>query len=420
MKKRLAFHATRLRERLWTKPLVYCLAAVLAAFVARLADAVAVSLPIPTVSPETIEKLLTIISSTMLAVATFAVGSMVSAYASASRTATPRAFAVVLADDTSQTALSSFIGAFIFSIVAIIAVKTDFYGVNGHFLLFVLTLAIFAWVVLTFVRWVDTIARLGRLGPTIDKVEAAAHRSIERRRQAPRLGGVAPDGDGPATAPAVHAARIGYVQYIDMDALQAEAEAMEATVRVDALPGSFLSPDKPLAHITTARRAPSEDERSRLAAAFVIGDDRTFDEDPRFGLIVLSEIAARALSPAVNDHGTAIVIVGRLVRLFAHWTAPADDDAPAGPTHDRVAVPALCMAEMFDDAFSVIARDGAGSVEVGIRLQKAFRSLASLGDDAVRTEARRHSALALARAEQALCFPDDLSRLREAARGVGD
>jgi uncharacterized membrane protein len=28
---------------------------------------------------------------------------------------------------------------------------------------------------------------------------------------------------------------------------------------------------------------------------------RYFEEDPRFGLITLSEIASRALSPAVND-----------------------------------------------------------------------------------------------------------------------
>ena len=38
---------------------------------------------------------------------------------------------------------------------------------------------------------------------------------------------------------------------------------------------------------------------------------------PVFGLCVLAENASRALSPAVNDPGTAIDVIGRGVRLLA-------------------------------------------------------------------------------------------------------
>ncbi len=66
---------------------------------------------------------------------------------------------------------------------------------------------------------------------------------------------------------------------------------------------------------------------------------------------------------------------------------------------------------MFDDAFTAIARDGAGAVEVtGGRLQKAFESLASVGDEAMRGAALRHSRMALARAENVLQLPEDLQR----------
>ena len=33
----------------------------------------------------------------------------------------------------------------------------------------------------------------------------------------------------------------------------------------------------------------------------------------------MSEIASKALSPAVNDPGTAINVIGRLVRLLSTW-----------------------------------------------------------------------------------------------------
>lgn len=78
MKTRRIHSVLQLRKRLWFKPLLYCLIAVLAALVAQVADHLPFGDQLPEITPETIQTLLTIISSSMLAVATFAVGSMVS------------------------------------------------------------------------------------------------------------------------------------------------------------------------------------------------------------------------------------------------------------------------------------------------------------------------------------------------------
>ena len=415
MKTRFIHQILQLRERLWAKPLLYCLLAVMASFLARAADHWPIGALLPEITPDTIQTLLAIISSSMLAVATFAVGSMVASYASASGSATPRAFALVLADDVSQTALSSFIGAFIFSIVSIVALKTGFYDRGGLFALFILTLAIFAWVILTFVRWVDNIARLGRLGTTIDKAEAAALASIDQRRRMPVLGGVEKTSHTGLRGTKVFCDEIGYVQFVDMRQLQTIAEQNDLRIMVDAMPGCFLAPDRPLAILNTSE-AIDEALGRKIASAFVIGENRTHDNDPRFGLIVLSEIAARALSPAVNDPGTAIVITGRFVRLFAAWARPLSDDEPIVKSFDRVVVPPIALVDMFDDAFTAIARDGAGVVEVGIRLQKAFGSLATLECPGFAEQARRHSDLALDRAKTALSLSDDFTRVERIAR----
>jgi uncharacterized membrane protein len=87
---------------------------------------------------------------------------------------------------------------------------------------------------------------------------------------------------------------------------------------------------------------------------------RYFDEDPRFGLITLSEIASRALSPAVNDPGTAIQIISSYVRLFSLWAEPLDSKKTEKKPYDRVAVPELTIEDLFEDAFRPLARDGAG------------------------------------------------------------
>ncbi|MGE8396600.1 MAG: DUF2254 family protein, partial [Comamonas sp.] len=72
------------------------------------------------VKVDAIESLLTIIASSMLAVTTFSLGIMTSAYGSASNGVTPRATKLLMEDSLTQTVLASFIGSFIFSIVGMI------------------------------------------------------------------------------------------------------------------------------------------------------------------------------------------------------------------------------------------------------------------------------------------------------------
>jgi len=384
-------------------------------FLAKTVDKPEIGKLVPAITPDSIETLLSIISASMLVIATFAVASMVTAYASASNTATPRSFSLVISDDVSQNALSTFIGAFIFSIVALVALKNGYYDKAGRFVLFVLTLIILAVIIVTFVSWVDRIARLGRLGGTIDKVEAATTAALKQRRSTPTLRGV-PAGPCRNWGQAIYAGTIGYVQRVDVTALQKFAEKSQVQITVAALPGTFSAPGRALAYVTADSGDLSDIDTSQIAQAFLIGDDRTFDEDPRFGLIVLSEIASRALSPAVNDPGTAIVIIGKFIRLFTLWSEPIEEGDTRTPDCDRVKVPEISLRDMFDDAFTAIARDGAGIIEVAGRLQKAFKSLASIGDATMRDVAMHHARLALARAENVLELQEDIEVLRKLSK----
>lgn len=411
---RLRFLINRMRERLWVKPLVICLVSIAGAFAAKAADLTQLRQIAPEISVESIETLLSIMASSMLVIATLAVASMVSAYAAASSTATPRSFSLVVADDVSQNALSTFIGAFIFSIVALTAAKNGYFETAGRFALFVLTVAVFALVILTFVRWVDRIARLGRLGTIVDKVEEATAAAILRRRDAPALNGV-PAVRSPQDGQPVFAPAIGYVQRIDIAALQAFATEVHGRVVVAALPGALTVPGRPIAYLSCER---TDLDVAPVIQAFTIGGERLFDNDPRFGFVVLSEIAGRALSPAINDPGTAIGIIGALLRLFALWVRPTDNERASAPACDRVEVPELSVRDMFEDAFTAIARDGAGTLEVAVRLQKAFRSLASLEDPAVRDAAIHHSRMALARSEKALGLAEEIAAVRKVAQSV--
>ena len=416
MRSKLRFLYNRLSEKLWIRPLLFCILAAAVAFAAAFTDRLGIENLIPNIDHDTVEKLLSIIAASMLGVATFAVGSMVSAYASVSSNATPRAFTLVISDDVSKTVLSTFIAAFIFSVIALIAIKASYYGQTGLFSVFITTIIVLGWVVFSFVKWVDQIARLGRLGTTIDRVEKAAEAAIERRRHSPTLGALPVDTNADPGEP-IFADAIGYVQHVNVKALQSCAEYYKATLTVAALPGAFIAPGRALAFVKKSGGEASRGfDASLVVNEFVIGHDRVFDEDPRFGLIALSEIAARALSPAVNDPGTAIGIIGTFVRLFAQWTTRIKDgEEPSEAQFDRVRVAPLSVDEMFDDAFTAITRDGAGVLEVVVRLQKAFISLSATGHQEIKAAASHHSKLSLARAEMALKLPYEMERARALA-----
>lgn len=407
---RFRFLASRIEERLWIKPLLLCLLSIGSVFIAKWADSLEPLILLPEVRQDSVEALLSIMASSMLVIATFAVGSMVAAYASASTTATPRSIPLVIADDVTQNAMSAFVGAFIFSLVALITVKHNFFGSAGLFTLFSLTILVFAIVIVTFVRWVDRIARLGQVVNTIERVEEATADALERRRCAPTLRAMLASADE-SKGVAFYSRTIGYIQHIDVEKLQRCAKEANCHVRVESLPGSFVSTTRPMFRIEGNEEVDAEDFRE----AFTVARCRTFEDDPRFGLLALSEIADKALSAGVNDSGTAINVIGTMVRLFTLWQAPLKEGEEVTLEYDRVSVPRLEVDDMFEDAFTAIARDGAGLVEVSVRLQKAFQALAETESKALADAAKKHSRIALSRSERAMQQPEDIASARLAA-----
>lgn len=363
------------------------------------------------IGSDAVDDLLRILATSMLSVTIFSLSTMVSAYASATSNVTPRATNLLLEDATAQNALATFVGSFLFSLVGIIVLQTGLYGATGRVVLYVVTLGVIVLIVATLLRWIDYVLHLGRVRTTSERVEKAAGEALRHRREAPGLGGelMAESEAVPRDAESIEADTFGYIQHVDTEALQELAEQHDLHVFVRALPGSLVNASTTLGAI---RGAASDDVRGGFRKAFTVGDARSFDQDPRFGLCVLSEIASRALSPALNDPGTAIDVLSRGTRLLASWFEGSGGMGKV--RYRRVRVAPIEVSDLFDDFFVPIARDGAAMVEVAVHLQKALEGLARV-DARFATVASHHSRSALARAEHALSAPDDRARVRRAA-----
>jgi uncharacterized membrane protein len=129
---------------------------------------------------------------------------------------------------------------------------------------------------------------------------------------------------------------------------------------------------------------------------------------------VLAEIASRALSPAVNDPGTALDVISRSVRLFSALLSAQDDEAEQSKL---VRLPRLSLDDLMDDMFMPIARDGASILEIQLRLQKTFLSLSKLADQFV-GPSKRQSQRALERARYGLAIEADFQALVDTRAAV--
>jgi uncharacterized membrane protein len=404
---------TQLTRTLWVRATLFALLAVATALVAIPVERF-ISDPFPySIGAESVGQILNILASSMLAVTTFSLSVMVSAYTAASSSATPRATQLVRQDSTTQNVLATFIGSFLFSLVGIIALSTGVYGDNGRLILFVVTIGIIVLIIVTILRWIEHLSLLGRLSETTDRVEKAASGAIQQRIDYPCLGARRLDASTPPDYidNAIYPEKTGYVQHIDVGSLNRCAEQYEAEITVLAEPGQFVHPGE--AAVCFSGELNDEVE-AMIRAAFSVGNERSFDQDPRFGLSVLAEIASRALSPAVNDPGTAIDIISRAVRILSPWR----DHVSIDDEHETILYPHVRLAEikledLFDDVFMPIARDGAGLIEIQLRLQKSLLALQQICPDCFAEQAQRHSELALQRAQQSLSLDADKQRLED-------
>ena len=377
----------RLPREIWFRTTAFTVGAVILALAAGFIGAALPWRIVADLGQGSLGSLLQILASSMLAVTTFSITAMVTAFSSATTNATPRATQLFVQDKTSQNALSTFLGGFVFSLVGIIALSTGYYGDEGRTILFAGTLIVIVLIVVALLRWIAHLVRFGRMADVIDRVEGAATASIGRVARRPALGAV-PHLDAPAGVGVGVAHRVfhrvfpeatGFVTHVDLAALDRCAESAGGRIAVLSAPGGRVGPRHPLAALSDG--AWPDDITARVQRAVRVAPHRDFENDPRLGVIALSEIGSRALSPATNDPGTAIEVIAALERVFVTYlqTEP-DDDIVAYP---HVSMPPVLVADLVVDAFRPLARDAGAQVEVHVRLQKTLAVLTSVaGRDA--------------------------------------
>ncbi len=407
---RLKFYFKKTTSSLWFRPAAYACLSLLVLAAPPLIEPFVPWAWTDFISANTNETVLSILASSLLAVAIFSLSAMVSALRAASDSATPRARPLLVGDAAAQNAISTFIGAFLFSLLGVVGTLLGVFSPVGRVVLFVVTLVLVFIVVATLIRWLQRLSNLGDVMEAIRRVEQATSKALDCT--APPQAATAQDAPEFENGAAVFPEKPGYVQAIEIEALREICERRSVRLRIAAPNGDFADAHAPLARLDTVV---DEDAAAEIRAAFTLGDQRLFDNDPRLGLIVLSEIASKALSPGINDPGTAIGAMRAAQRVLDRWGHREGGDK-AGDT--RVIKPSLSPREAFSCAFAPVAFDGANRPEIASTLLSVYAGLRDTRPNVFAAPAHDMAADLAARAETQMSHDPDIEHIRAKARAL--
>ncbi|MDX2307484.1 MAG: DUF2254 family protein [Hyphomicrobium sp.] len=352
----------------------------------------------------------------LLPLAALTVTAIITAAGVVSQSTTPRASRIVMRDGKGIGVLRLTTGSFVFAVGCAAAIELLPMARSGHLILFIGLVLAMAAVLLAFVRWIGEAARLGHSIAGIETLARAAREALKVDNIG-TYGAVPWSGDIPSGAAAVRPTSMGWVDYVDVRRLGAWAEKQDCRIVVTVRPGDLAEPSVPIAYVAPGEALTTKLEK-RIVTAIRLESVPRDGVDVRTRIRALSETADRALSPGVNDPGTAIAVLSELMSVLVRYVEIRRAASLADVRTLRVELPPLSPTDLLEDAFTAIARDGSGAIEVVVALQKSLATLARMGDPEVADAAMRMSDVSLQLADAALPIAAHRDRAFAAAEVV--
>ncbi|MEU0075805.1 DUF2254 domain-containing protein [Streptomyces sp. NPDC006332] len=279
----------------------------------------------------------------------------------------------------------------------------------------VLTLVMVGLSLLLFVMYVNSTLRLMRISHVIDRIVGEAFRVAATMPTGtpPEEGAL-----GPVTAWIAHDGRAGVLRDVDIARLVRVARQHGVVLRLIPRIGDFVVPGTPVLAVH-GRSAPP---RRALRRTVSVGVERTFHQDLGFGLRQLSDIALKALSPAINDPTTAVQALDRIVQFLAAVSRrPLDASVYRDRRGElRLVQPVPGWTDLVDLGFTEIRGCAVGNPQVTRRLLAGVDDLALLAPEERRAPLLRHRALLAQAVERHTPSPADRAfALRPDRQGIG-
>lgn len=347
--------------------------------------------------PSGARQVLSVIGGSMITVAGVVFSVTVAAVVYASGQHGPRLLSNFMRDRGNQLTLGTFITTFAYCLIVLRTIRspeeTGGIGfVPNLALLIAVLLAICSIAVLIF--FIHHVPSKIHINSVIDDIGKRLIREVENRfPDFIGAGGAVPPGREDQALPAafredagageverlarISAHATGYIQLIDEDTVLRVARENDLICRMQYQPGDFIHAGRALVEIWPPDRCEDATAR-RIRDAFAIGTQRTPLQDLRFLIDELVEIAARALSPGINDPFTAMTC---LDWLGAAMSTLCQRELPSHLRKDeagdiRVIAHPLSFRSFLERSFGALVQYCASDMIAALRYLEALGELA--------------------------------------------
>lgn len=372
----------RLRATFWFLPALIVLLSMLLAVLlveldaARQADLAQWSRRLFGASAEGSRSMLSAIATSMVTVAGVVFSITIVALSLTSTQYSPRVLRNFMRDAPTQVVLGAFVGIFAYCLLVLRTIRG---GDEGTFIPSLAVIGGIGYALLgigVLIYFIHHVALSIQAASILDRVAADTARAIDLLF--PQELGEPPAAEDRSTVElptawaAVPAVRSGYVQSVDVTRLLRLAGEADCVVRLCCPVGTYVSSGDTLLEVASGLRPGAH---QALRRCVVVAGQRTVEQDAAFGIQQVVEVAVRALSPGINDPGTArmcVNVLGTLLGQLAGREIPPPLRFVDGRL--RVIAPTLDFGETVEAALRPVVRYGGSDPDV---LASAIRALES-------------------------------------------
>jgi uncharacterized membrane protein len=314
----------------------------------------------------------------------------------------PRLLRNFMQDTGNQVVLGTFLGTFIYCLFVLRTIRGEGDGYSQFVPQLSVTVGILLalisiGILIYFIHHASTIIQVSHL---IQNVSADLHLAIERLFPE-KMGRGEPEYRHPISrfpisfeegALPIRGTGTGYLQAIDNEELMEIACKYNLLISLQTRPGKFVVQGSNLVLIFPSHKL-SRKLTKQINNAFILGKERTEQQDVEFPINQLVEIAIRAISPGINDPFTAISCIDQLSAGLCHLVQ-RKFPSPYHYNNNQVRVIAegVRFAELMDTVFNTIRQYGRSDVTVMIRLLEAIALIATYTNSSQYQAVLRHHA----------------------------
>lgn len=338
-------------------------------------------------SPESARSILTVIGTSMMTVAAIVFSITIVTLTTASSQFGPRLVKEFMEQKINQIVLGSYVGTFIFCIMALINIKVE--AVEFTPSLATIVAICFAFLnIMLLVLFIHRTAISIQADTIISKLsheftEQLQKQFIEDERNVPQKGEaqLIKDLEEYEIKQTVQNTRSGYIINFNYDILKEQAVENNLVIKTLYRPGEYVLAGDGMLEVYSNEEL-EQNFLERLRGEVFLGDSRSSDQDVENALRKLVEVACRALSPGINDPFTAIDCINKIggaLRLALENRLP-DDYLYDEQGRLRLVIKRVDFPGLLNTGFHQIRQFGANSPAVIIRMMEIIQHLYELAE----------------------------------------